>query len=93
MSLFTDVPLEETIDIIIKRTYDKNKINDNIPKQEMKELLHLCTKNVHSTLNNKSYVQTHSVAMGFPLVPVLANIFMVELEQNIILTLSNDISL
>ena len=31
--------------------------------------------------------------MGFPLGPVLANIFMVELEQNTIPTLSKDISL
>ena len=31
--------------------------------------------------------------MGSPLGPVLANIFMVELEQNIIPTLSKDISL
>ena len=35
----------------------------------------------------------HGAAMGSPLGPVLANIFMVELEQNIIPTLSKDISL
>ena len=45
MSLFTKSPLEETINISIKRIYDENKINTNIPKQEMKELLYLCTKN------------------------------------------------
>ena len=45
MSLFTKSPLEEAINISIKRIYDENKINTNIPKQEMKELLYLCTKN------------------------------------------------
>ena len=59
----------------------------------MKELIYLCTKNVHFTLNSKTYVQIDGVAMKFPLGPVLANIFMVELEQNIIPTLSKDISL
>ena len=44
VSLFTNVSLEETINIIIKRVYDKNEINSSIPKQEMKELLYLCTK-------------------------------------------------
>ena len=81
VSLFTNVPLEETTNIIIKRMYDRNEINTNIAKQEMKELLYLCTKNAHFTLNSKTYVQIGDVAMGFPLGFVLANIFMVELEQ------------
>ena len=59
----------------------------------MKELLYLWTKNAHFTLNSNTYVQADGVAMGSPYGPVLANIFMVELEQNIIPTLSKDISL
>ena len=93
VSLFTKVPLDETIDIIIKRIYDKKEINTDIPKKEMRELLYLCTKNAHFTLNNKTYFQVDGVAMGSPLGPVLANIFMVELERNIIPALSNDILL
>ena len=54
----------------------------------MKELLYLCTKNTHFTLNNKTYVQVDGVAMASPLNPVLANISMEELEQNIIPALS-----
>ena len=45
VSLFNNVLLEETINTIIKRIYEKNEINTSIPKQEMKELLYLCTKN------------------------------------------------
>ena len=56
VSLFTNIPLEQITNIIIKRIYDKNEINTNIPKQEMKELLYLCTKNAHFTLNSKTYV-------------------------------------
>ena len=78
--------------MIIKRIYDKNEINTNILKQEMKELLYLCSKNAHFTLNSKTYLQVDGVAMGSPRGPVLANIFMIELEQNIP-TLSKDISL
>ena len=93
VSLFTNVPLDETIDIITKRIYDKKEINTDIPKKEMRELLYLCTKNAHFTLNSKTYLQVDGVAMGSLLGPVLANIFMVEIERNIIPTLSNDISL
>ena len=59
----------------------------------MRELLYLFTKNTHFTLNNKMYLQVDVVAMGSLLGPVLTNIFMVELERNIIPTLSNDILL
>ena len=93
VSLFTNILLDETIDIIIKRIYDKKEINTDIPKEEMRELLYLCTKNAHFTLNNKTHLQVDGVAMGSPLGPVLANIFMVELERNIIPTLSNDVFL
>ena len=77
VSLFTNVPLEETINIIIIRIYDKNKINTNIQKQEMKDLLYLCTKNAHFTLNSKTYVtyvQIDGIAVGSPIDSVLANI-------------------
>ena len=59
----------------------------------MKELLILCTKNVHFTFNNETYIQVDGVAMGLRLGPVLANIFMVELETSVIPNLSNKVKL
>ena len=56
-------------------------------------LLHISHKNAHFSLNSKAYVQIHDIVMGSPLVPVLASIFVVELEQFIIPTLSKYISL
>ena len=92
-SLFTNVPLEETIEIILKRIYINKEITTDIPKQEMKELLILFTKNVHFTFNNETYIQVDGVAMGLRLGPVLANIFMVELETSVIPNLSNKVKL
>ena len=66
-SLFTNVPLNRTIDIILKRIYEKNEIVTSITKNEMKEMLILCTKNVHFTFESRTYVQTDGVAMGSPL--------------------------
>ena len=88
VSLFTNVPLDTTIEIILKRIYDNNEINTSITKKEMKELILLCTKGVHFTFDSKTYVQTNGVAMTSPLSPVLSGIFMVELENNLIQTLS-----
>ena len=67
VSLFSNVPLDEAINIIIKTIYDKYEIN--IPKQKMKELFYLCTKNAHFTLNSKTYVQIDGVVMGSTLGP------------------------
>ena len=53
----------------------------------MKELLLLCTKNVHFTFNSEIYQESDGVAMGSPLRLVIAGIFMVELEKSLISTL------
>ena len=49
-------------------------------KSEMKKLLTLCTKNLHFLFNNEIYIQIDGVAMGSPLGPVIAHIFMVDLK-------------
>ena len=43
-------------DIEIVQNVNK-EMNTDIPKQEMKELLIFCTKNVHFTFNNETYIQ------------------------------------
>ena len=83
-SLFTDVPFDRTIQLVFIRMYEKHKVSTNITKQEMKKMLILCTKNVHFTFNEKAYKQTDGIALGSPLGPILAYIFMVELENNIV---------
>ena len=76
-----------TIEVILNRIYEKNEISTDITKSEMKELLNLCTKSVHFAFEGNIYVQNDGVAMGSPLGPILANIFMVELERSVIPTL------
>ena len=50
----------------------------------MRDLILLCTKNVHFTFNNDIYKQTDGVALGSPLGPVLAGIIMAELENTVV---------
>ena len=50
----------------------------------MKDLLYLSTKHVHFTNGRKIYIQIDGIAMGSPLGPVLANIFMISLEEAIL---------
>ena len=84
VSLFTNVPLNKTIDIILRRIYDENEINTVITRSEMRKLLVPCTKQVHFTFNGATYIQTDGVAMGSPLGPVIAGIFVTELERKVL---------
>ena len=69
--------MDFSIDLVIKRIYDDKEINTDISRNDLKELLLLCTKNVHFTYIDIIYTQSDGVAMGSPLGPVLAGIFMV----------------
>ena len=80
VGLFTNVPLDHTIKIILDRIYNKKEIKTEIPEEDMKLLLEMCTKNVHFSFNEQIYTQVDGVAMGSPLGPVIAGIFMVSLE-------------
>ena len=91
VSLFTNVPLRKTIDIILRKVYDDKLIDTKIPKKNMEKLLLLCTQGTPFTFNGKMYVQVDGVMMGSPLGALFANIFMCELENTIIPSLGNKI--
>ena len=75
-SLFTSIPLQETIAIAINLIFNPN-LNLNITKKELKKnfsfLLH---HRLIFFFNGKFYNQIDGVALGSPLAPVLANTFM-----------------
>ena len=74
-SLFTNMPFQETIDIAINPIFNHNS-NLKSTKNELKKLFLLATLQIHFIFNSKFYNQIDGVAMGSPLAPVLANIFM-----------------
>ena len=74
-SLFTNIPLQETIDIAINLLFNHNS-NLNITRKELKKLFLYATSKTHFIFNSKFYNQIDGVAMGSPLTTVLANIFM-----------------
>ena len=69
----------------MNRILDKDQISTDITKSEMKELLNLCTKSVHFKFDANIYVQNDDFAIGSPLGPLLANLFIVvELDRPVI---------
>jgi hypothetical protein len=74
VSLFTNVPLKETIDIILNKVYDCKLIQTKIPRKDLEILLYCCTRESSFVFNNEYYSQIDGTAMGSPLGPTLAGI-------------------
>ena len=84
-SLFTNIPVIDTIDIVLKHVYNHPTIPPpKMPMAVLKELLILCTtKAPFRNLNGDIYMQVDGVIMGSNLGPTFANYYMAELESNV----------
>ena len=81
-SFFTNIPLDETIDICINQQFENTDTVEGFTKSELKQLLCLATKESYFIFNGLVYKQTDGVAMGPPLAPSLANAFLSYHEKN-----------
>ena len=70
-SLFTNIPLQETIDLAINLIHNYNR-NLNITKKNLKKIFLFATSQTHFIFSSKFYNQTDGVAMA----TVPSNIFM-----------------
>ena len=74
-SLFTNIPLQETIGIAINLFFNHNP-HLNITRKELKKLFLFATSQTLFIFNSEFFNQIDGLAMGSHLVPVLANLFM-----------------
>lgn len=84
VNLYTKLPLQKTVDIILRKIYDEKLIPTHIKRCNMKELLFLCTKGVPFTFYSDTYVQIKGVTKGSKLGDLFANIFITEIENTAI---------
>ena len=89
-SLFTNIPLEESMTLCVYKGYfiirrkcsqSKKKVG-GLLKRHLERLLRLATLQSCFIFNNQYYQQIDGVAMGSPLGPCLANMFMSYHEVN-----------
>ena len=81
-SLFTNIPLDKTIDICTNTIYSEQDVIQRISKEEFRNLLSLATKESYFIFNEVLYKQKDGVAMGSPLGPTLANAFLYFYEKS-----------
>ena len=80
-SLFTNITLDETINIIIEKLFSENETVYNFNKGQFKCLLTLATKESYFLFDGEFYQQVNRAVMGSPLGPTLANIFLCQYEE------------
>ena len=74
-SLFTNIPLEECIDLAVKYISEGNPDLQLTPS-DLKRPFSFAAAETHFLFKGSFYDQMDGVAMGSPLAPVLANLFM-----------------
>ena len=75
-SLFTNIPLNEIIDIVINYLFLNTTHYHGFSRQQFKKLLHFSVKECHFLFNGSPYEQKDGVAMGSPLGQLFADIFL-----------------
>ena len=75
-SLFTNIPLDETIDICTNNLYNCAQKPECIPKADFKTLLQTAVKDMLFVFDSVFYKQVDGVSMGSPLGPTMANAFL-----------------
>ena len=84
VSLFTNVPLLTTVNIILDRVYKQKLIKTTLKKSTLKKLILDTCRKTAFLYNGEVYEQCDGVSMGASLGPVLANIIMTECEKKVV---------
>jgi len=81
-SLFTNVPVAETIEIILSKLFpDESCEYRGFTRNNFKTLLKLAVEDAYFSFDSKLYRQIDGMAMGSPLGPLFANIFLSHYES------------
>ena len=84
-SLFTSIPLDEAIKICEEALFEDNAVMcGGFDRPTFVKLMETATSSVKFSFNGVMYQQTDGVAMGSPLGPTLANIFLGHYEKKIL---------
>ena len=85
-SLFTNVPVNETIQILLSQAYDNPHLAPpKLSRSLCEKMLRVCTTEApFRSPDGSLYLQTDGVAMGSPLGVLFANAYMAKVEDDVI---------
>ncbi|XP_045477895.1 uncharacterized protein LOC123683043 [Harmonia axyridis] len=81
-SLFTNVPTDQTLEIVRKKLEEDQTLAERttLSINAIMDMLSVCIKTTYFQVDNIFYQQEFGMAMGSPLSPVLADIYMEDFE-------------
>lgn len=77
--MYTNIPTNDTIKII-----KENNLKNIEYKEEIVDVVRICLQQNYFRFNNKYYIQNEGLPMGSPLSPIIAEIYMNNLENKIV---------
>lgn len=80
-SLFTNIPLKETITIICNKLFHNKDLYHGFTRTDFETIIKLATQDTFFLFNNNIYTQVDGTAMGSPISSTLADVFMSDLES------------
>ena len=94
-SLFTSIPIVKAIKVIEQKLIVDPTIKDRseLNIQQISELLQMCLNTTYFQYNNTFYKQRIGAAMGSPVSPIVANLYMESFEEEALSTARNPPSL
>ena len=84
-SLYTNVPVIETMNIIIDKLFTTaNSLFNGFNIKQFRNILDICFRNSYFKFGNSVYQQLDGLSMGGPVSPVAANIFLNHFETTVL---------
>ena len=83
-SLYTNVPVEEAINVTLDYMFKPSKVIDVLfDRNQMKKLLELSIRDAPFRPHGKVYKQIDEIAIGNPLAPIMADLWIEKMEQKL----------
>ena len=88
VALFTSIPISSAIEVVKKKLEEDTELQNRtiLPVNNILELLAFCLNNTYFVFKDTFYEQTKGAAMGSPISPIIANIFMEAFERKALAT-------
>ena len=82
-SLFTSIPINEAIPVVRAKLESDQSLPDRCPLDisQLSVLLEMCLSSTYFTFQGEFYKQKKGAAMGSPISPVVANLYMEQFES------------
>ena len=87
-ALFTSVPIQAALNITKKKLEEDRELHlrTSMSVQHISWLLEFCLRSTYFLFQGKFYQQLEATAMGSPISPIIANLFMEDLESRALST-------